>query len=292
MPGGRFTLFPEGNELTRNANEFRKVANPYAPLPRELDKRLLATYVVEPGDVLLVQPADLDSPARLPSDQPVLADGTINLGRYGQLVVAGKTVEQIEAAVRAAVEAQTKNAGPITVRVVTRQSKVYYVLGEVNAPGAFPIQGRETVLDAIMAAGGLNDRAARRRIILSRPSPPASCRVVLPVCYNEVVQLGDTTTNYQVAPGDRIYVPTRTFWEEVCPGCLRKDNPPCCADQVPCAPAAGADPLAGGPCIAVLEKPFAPAPAPPVPSIPVSPSDLLGPPIPAPHWGPASRPRN
>src|SRR4029453_9400152 len=59
-----------------------------------------------------------------------------------------------------------------TVRLGTRDSKVYYVLGEVNAPGAFPLRGRETVLDGIVAAGGLNSNASRNNIILSRPTHP------------------------------------------------------------------------------------------------------------------------
>src|SRR5262249_18970851 len=161
-----------------------------------------------PGDVLLVQPVDLDSPARIPGDQPVLPDGTINLGRYGRVLVAGRTVDEIETLVRGVVETQTKNAGAISVRVVTRVSKAFYVLGEVNAPGSFTLNGRETVLDGIVAAGGLTDRASRRNIILSRPTAPDSCRLVLPVCYSEIVQVGDTSTNYQLTPGDRIYVPS------------------------------------------------------------------------------------
>ena len=41
------------------------------------------------------------------------------------------------------------------------------------------------------------------------------CRVVLPVCYRQIVQLGDTTTNYQLQPGDRIYVPSQGFCESL-----------------------------------------------------------------------------
>src|SRR5204862_7169157 len=140
---------------------FRAAAPLPAPVPRELAKVALPAYVVEPGDVLLVQPADLDSPARFPADQTVLPDGKIDLGRYGRLAVAGKTDEQIEREVEAAVAAKTPKAGPITVRIVARNSKVYYVLGQVNAPGSFPLQGRETVLDGLVAAGGLNARASR-----------------------------------------------------------------------------------------------------------------------------------
>lgn len=225
-----FGLTPSGHRLTDQAKAMRSAYPDPLPLPRELDKRVAPLFVVEPGDVLLVQPVNLDSPVRLPGDQTVLPDGTIQLGRYGQAVVAGKTILQIETDVRAQIEAQQKDAGPITVRLVTRVSKVYYVLGEVNAPGAFPLQGRETVLDALMAAGGLNDKASRKFITLSRPTPPDGCRIVLPICYNDIVQIGDTSTNYQIAAGDRIYVPTRGHDD-----CGRKKVcPPCNRPQVPC----------------------------------------------------------
>lgn len=132
------------HRMLESAKEMRDSVSEPQPLPRELNKTTLAAYVVEPGDVLLVQPADVDSPIHLPADQPILPDGTINLGRYGRVIVAGKTVEEIEPLVRAAVAAQVKDVGPITVRIVTRQSKVYYVLGDVNSQGAFPLAGRET----------------------------------------------------------------------------------------------------------------------------------------------------
>jgi protein involved in polysaccharide export with SLBB domain len=195
--------------------ETRAVRQPVPPaVPRELDKKLMPAYAVEPGDVLLVYPVELDSPVRLPGDQPILPDGTINLGKYGRVVVAGHTIEEIEDMVRGVVEAQTKDAGFIAVRLVSRQSKVYYVIGEVNAPGAYQLSGRETVLDGIVTAGGLTDRASRKNIVLSRPTAPDGCRVVLPVCIREIVQLGDTTTNYQLAAGDRIFVPSACFLED------------------------------------------------------------------------------
>jgi polysaccharide export outer membrane protein len=256
-----------GNRLTDNAKALRSAYPEQLALPRELDKRIAMPYVVEPGDVLLVQPANLDSPVRLPGDQTVLPDGTIQLGRYGQIIVAGKTIPQIEADLRAQIQAQEKEAGPITVRLVTRVSKVYYVLGEVNAPGAFPLQGRETVLDAILAAGGLNDRASRKFITLSRPTPPDGCRVVLPICYNDIVQIGDTATNYQIANGDRIFVPTRGHDD-----CGRnKVCPPCHRPQTPCPPPEGCPlgPPVAGPA-PVPFSPFQPLPGPPLQSVPDS----------------------
>ena len=185
------------------------------PVPRELDKASLPAYIVEPGDVLLVQPVKLDSQARIPADQTILPDGKIDLGEYGRVHVAGQAIEAVETQVQAVVQAKTPQAGQINVRLVGRNSKVYYVLGQVNAPGSFPLQGRETVLDALVAAGGMNARASRNNIILSRPTAPDGCRIVLPVCYRQIVQLGDTTTNYQLLPGDRIYVPAMTTCESI-----------------------------------------------------------------------------
>jgi len=231
-PGGLFGLTQEGQRLLPVTRELRDAAPDPAPLPRELAKALASPYVVEPGDVLLVQPAKFDSPARLPGDQPVLLDGTINLGLYGRLIVAGKTVDQIEPEVRSLVEAQTKDAGPITVRIVSRQSKVYYVLGEVNAPGAYPLNGRETVLDAILAAGGVTNRANLKGVTLSRPTPPDGCRIVLPVCYEEIVQIGDTSTNYQIATGDRVFVPVKGFHDQFFN--KNKQCLPCGRSQTPC----------------------------------------------------------
>ena len=272
-PGRGFSLLPpQGHKLTESAKQLRD-AN-YGPLqvPRELEKQPLPAYIVEPGDVLLVQPADLDSPVRLPADQPVLLDGTINLGKYGQLPVLGKTVAEIEDVVRAAVLAKTKDAGVISVRLISRQSNVYYVVGEVNSPGRFQLNGNETVLDALMQSGGLNDKVSRDNIILSRPSKPNCPRIVLPVWWKQIVQHGDTTTNYQIAPGDRIYVPRRGFFETI-PGFSMHAKSPCgCGENTP----QSFPPYPGDSCLlpsnAFRGNVEIPEPAPPIPMANVSPT--------------------
>lgn len=219
--------------MNRMTDTARALRAPFAPdVPRELAKRVTEPYVVEPGDVLLVQPVDLESPVRLPGDQPVLPDGTIHLGKYGKPVIAGRTVDEIERLARDLVAAQEKDPGPITVRVITRASKVFYVLGEVNAPGSFTLTGRETVLDAILMAGGLTPMAGKQRILLVRPTPSGGCRLVLPVCYDDIVQAGDTATNYQIFPGDRVFAPSMHFLEQLFAG--KKTCPPCDPPQTPC----------------------------------------------------------
>src|SRR5262249_15169627 len=70
-PGSKFTLFPSSHRLSNTAQQMRDMAAQPAPLPRELEKQVLPPYMVEPGDVLFVQMAELDSPVRMPGDQPV-----------------------------------------------------------------------------------------------------------------------------------------------------------------------------------------------------------------------------
>ncbi|MFM7150840.1 MAG: polysaccharide biosynthesis/export family protein, partial [Gemmataceae bacterium] len=178
----------------------------------------------------LVQPINLESPLRLPGDQVVLQDGTIPLGRLGRMQVAGKTIEQIETEINAKIRATGLENSQVSARLVSRDSKVFYVLGEVNAPGTFPLRGRETVLDALLCAGGLSSNASRCQIILTRPTSPCSCRIVLPVDYNGIVQLGDTTTNYQIRAGDRIFVPSKSLWTDLHALFHPQRNPPvgCC----------------------------------------------------------------
>src|SRR5690606_5235638 len=130
---------------------------------------------------------------------------------YGRPVVAGRSLEEIEAIVTEAVK-QHEEEATINVRLVNPQSKQFYVLGEVNSPGAYPLSGRETALDAIVTAGGLSNRAEPCKLILSRPTAPAGCRTVLPICYHQIVQSGDTSTNYQIMRGARIYVASRSIW--------------------------------------------------------------------------------
>lgn len=286
--GGAFGMNAQAFKLSDDAKAVRAAYPAAMPIPKETQKTLHPAFVVEPGDTLLVQPADLDSPVRLPGDQQVIQDGTIDLGRFGRPVVAGKTLPQIEADVSGIIQAHLKTeadkakamreakdkdakereavkdvpTGPVvvTVRLVGRASKVYYVIGEVNAAGVFPITGRETVLDGVFAAGNLTRNASTRNIILSRPTSPDGCRIVLPICWDDITQLADPSTNYQLMPGDRIYVASKAPLEDF-RARKKGECPPCDKPQVACGPG-GCAPTGTPPATPVVE--MAPPPALPV----------------------------
>ena len=223
------------NYLLSDAVEIRQSVGHQQGVPTELAKVALPAHRVEAGDVLVIEPNDFNSPVRLPGDQTIQQDGTIELGSYGRLLVAGLSAQEIQgrvgelvttyeiakretriglASYSGALSNEPADYG-VTVRLVNQDSALFYVMGEVNAPGSYPLVGHETVLDALIAAGGLSDRANDHKIILTRPQYGGQPRVILPVCYQQVLQLGDVSTNYQLQPGDRIYVPSMTLAEDI-----------------------------------------------------------------------------
>ena len=134
-------------------------------------------------------------------------DGTINLGTYGSVYVAGLTIQEAKEAIEKHL-AQYLEAPLVSVDVYAYNSKVYYVITEGAGFGdniqRFPVTGNETVLDAISQVQGLS-RLSSKNIWIARPSP-AGCDQMLPVRWDEIVSGGGVRTNYQVLPGDRVFI--------------------------------------------------------------------------------------
>jgi polysaccharide biosynthesis/export protein len=140
----------------------------------------------------------------------VKADGTVNLGLYGSVRVAGMTLPEARAAIEAHLS-QYLLRPEISVDVAGFNSKVYYVVTDGGGYGEqvarLPITGNETVLDAVAQIGGLSGVSSKKRIWVSRPSPSGSCAPqVFPVDWCAVTQGGMTGTNYQLLAGDRVYI--------------------------------------------------------------------------------------
>ncbi|MGL4460803.1 MAG: polysaccharide biosynthesis/export family protein [Planctomycetia bacterium] len=175
-------------------------------LPRELRMASHPQYVVEPPDVLYIQASNLLPQRPIDGERLIRQDGTISLGYYGQVHVANLTIAEIEEKLKDHLKKYVKEP-IIYVDVAAFNSKVYYVLGQVLQTGRLPITGKETVLDAIVLAGGLTNFANMRQIHVARPNPGGGCDQILPVDYLAITSCGDTRTNYQLLPGDRVMVP-------------------------------------------------------------------------------------
>jgi len=135
-------------------------------------------------------------------------DGRITMGNYGSVYVSGMTVNEATQAI--AKQLSKKLQDPvISVSVAGYNSKSFFVISEGAALGdniqRFPITGKETVLDAVVLVGGLS-RVSNKQIWIARPTPGADCDQVLPVEWDQVVKGGSTATNYQLLPGDRVFI--------------------------------------------------------------------------------------
>ena len=94
--------------------------------------------------------------------------------------------------------------------VFSYNSKVYYVITEGAGNGdnivRLPVTGNETVLDAISQINGLS-RVSSKDIWIARPAPSGvGCEQILPVDIEAIMKGGITATNYQVMPGDRVFI--------------------------------------------------------------------------------------
>ena len=199
-------------------------------IPRELNKVSMPDYVVEPPDIIVIEVLEALPGRPITGERLVRPDGKVSLGFYGDIYVAGLTTTEIKEKVVLHLrqylpdnllglqiitgkdfdkpeEVAPDKTNRVFVDVAAYNSKVYYVQGDVGTPGRLPITGNETVLDAIQYAGGLIPTASVPNIRLVRPAPPgACCEQTLPVNLPAIVNAGDTTTNYQLLPGDRLVV--------------------------------------------------------------------------------------
>jgi len=94
------------------------------------------------------------------------------------------------------------------------RSRRYYVFGEVNRVGSYPLMGRVTAVEGLAMAGGGTRLAALNMARLSRPATDGPS--IYPIQYEDITQSADARTNYELQPGDVIYVPpSRTGIEAI-----------------------------------------------------------------------------
>jgi protein involved in polysaccharide export with SLBB domain len=94
----------------------------------------------------------------------------------------------------------------VFVDITAYNSRNYHVVGDVVVVGRLPSSGHETVLDAIYFAGGLLATADPKDIRLARPARGGKPAKVYKVDLEAIQDKGDSTTNYQIFPGDRLIV--------------------------------------------------------------------------------------
>ena len=135
-------------------------------------------------------------------------DGFITLGSYGRVYVSGLTVDECRDAIEFHLSKHLDHP-QVAVDIFSYNSKGYYVIFQSSAMGErvykYPYTGNENVLDAIANTDGLMAWSSKR-IWVARPVGNSNKPVLLPVDWVDITAFGKPDTNYQLLPGDRVFV--------------------------------------------------------------------------------------
>lgn len=166
-----------------------------------------ADYIIGPGDVLQV--FVLDNP-ELTITVPVLPDGKISTPLVQDMIAVGKTSSMLASDIEKVLSEYVRS--PQVSVIITQAASAFSqvkVMGRVQRQQPLPYREGMTVLDAILAAGGLAEFAApnRAKLLRMENGKQTEIRIRLGNLLND----GDLKHNLPLKPGDVLLVPESRF---------------------------------------------------------------------------------
>ncbi len=204
---GEYTIQPNGSiQLGYNYGAVSAAGKTVEQLQSEILTLLRRDYRNAQVWITLLQTS---AQQQIAGEHLVAPDGKVNLGTYGRVRVVGMTIDEAQRAVQAHLSAYLDNP-QIALDVFGYNSKVFYVVTQGAGLGdqvvIIPSKGNETVLDAIGQIQGLQSTSSTRMWIARPGYNECGGDQILPVDWVAITQRGDIATNYQILPGDRVYV--------------------------------------------------------------------------------------
>ena len=123
-----------------------------------------AEYVIGREDVIAVE---VWKDPTLSAKVPVRPDGRISLPMIGEIQAAGRTADSLKGEITERLRPLVEQP-VVSVMVSEINAARFYVLGEVAHPGAYPVRGRLTVVQALAMAGGPTAFANDRKVVVIR----------------------------------------------------------------------------------------------------------------------------
>jgi polysaccharide export outer membrane protein len=167
-----------------------------------------ADYRIGPGDNLQVF---VWNHPELSVTVPVRPDGKISTPLIENMSAAGKTPSELsrdmETALAEYVRSPTVNV--IVTSFVGTYSEQIRVVGQAQQPQSLSYRANMTVLDVMIAVGGLADFAAGNRAVILRRQGDQQLRI--PVRLSDLLNDGDISANLPMRPGDVLIIPESRF---------------------------------------------------------------------------------
>ena len=154
-------------------------------------------YRLGPGDAVII---DIYGASQKTIQSTVSPDGEVTIEGYGPVNVSGLTVAQANARLRSTLGSRYRSS---RIKLTVGQTKTIMVnvMGEVKAPGTYPLSAFATVFHALYMAGGTNDLGTLRNIKVYRNN-----RLVTVVDIYDYILNGKLTGNVRLTDNDVIVV--------------------------------------------------------------------------------------
>ena len=165
-------------------------------------------YVIGPEDELNVfvwQNPDLSVTV------PVRPDGRISTPLVDEMTAAGKTSQELSRDIEKSLSKYVKDP-LVTVTVQTFNgpyNQQIRIVGQAAEPKAIPYRSEMTVLDAIIAVGGMTEFAAGNRAVIVRTED--GTQQSYNVRLDDLIVGGDVSANVPLLPGDILIIPQSWF---------------------------------------------------------------------------------
>lgn len=177
------------------------------PAPATLPATLDYTYIIGPGDGLTVS---VWRNPELSMSVVVRPDGKVNAPLVDELVAQGKTPEQLARDLEKVLGKYVRD--PIVTVMVSGfigpYSEQIRVVGEAAKPQFLPYKNKMTILDVMIAVGGLTDFASGNKAVILRT---AEGNKQYAVRLQDLIKRGDVSANVEMRPGDILIIPQSLF---------------------------------------------------------------------------------
>jgi polysaccharide biosynthesis/export protein len=155
-------------------------------------------YIIGPLDVLYIR---VWNQPNLTGPVNVGPDGMLSISLVGEIAADGLTVEQLRGAIKTRLDRDFFNSSEVSVEVMKINSKKFFIMGGVNRPGPYPLNGKTTVSEALSSAGGFSGFANQKKIYVLRGAKK------IPFNYKDVIAGKHLEQDIELENGDKIVVP-------------------------------------------------------------------------------------
>ena len=167
-------------------------------------------YVIGPSDEITVF---VWRNAELGARVQVRPDGRITTPLISDMVAVGKTPAQLAQDITGVLSRYIQD--PLVSVMVDRANGTFgqqiRIVGATTRPSSLPYRANMTLLDAMIAVGGLSEFAAGNRARLIRRDRTSGEQREYDLRIASLLRRGDTSANVRLEPGDVIIIPESMF---------------------------------------------------------------------------------